>query len=82
MMIGSVLLVGSMTNLAQSVSDATMAGAATLNPVRSSNKKGPVDLSQVGSHVIDVSSFKFVIMMDLGGTLPIHQRKGSPIVIN
>ncbi|XP_063714815.1 exocyst complex component 1-like isoform X2 [Symsagittifera roscoffensis] len=45
---------GSMTNLAQSVSDATMAGAATLNPVRSSNKKGPVDLSQVGSHVIDV----------------------------
>ncbi|XP_075241396.1 exocyst complex component 1-like isoform X2 [Convolutriloba macropyga] len=45
---------GSMSNLAQSVTDVTMAGAATLNPKSAKKSTGPVDLSQIGSHVIDV----------------------------
>ena len=47
-----------MSNLAQSVSDVTMAGAATLNPIalsKGNKKSGVFDMSAIGSHVIDVS---------------------------
>ena len=48
---------GSMSNLAHSVSDATLSGlsAATATISKANARKAPVDTSNIGTHMIDVS---------------------------
>ena len=54
------LCLGSMSNLAHSVSDATLSGlsAATASISKANARKAPVDVSNLGTHMIDVSYSK------------------------